>query len=89
MALPVVKLPTAILDIYGTKVEVRGLSRSETLRLKDLAIEDADNLILSLGVGVTEEEAREWRETTSNEIVSILSDKIIELSGLLESSQGK
>ena len=89
MGLPVVALPTDTVLIGDDKVEIRGLSRAETLRLSGLEIDDADNLVLSIGAGVSEDEARAWRNTTSNEVVRKLVDRIVELSGLTEDSQGK
>lgn len=86
MALPVVALPKATVDVDGTPVEVRSLSRSEALKLNTQfsteTVDDAEIFVIVCGTGVSEEEAREWREQTDPTTAGLVIDKIIELSGI-------
>lgn len=90
MSLPVVALPTDVVAVAGAEVKVRGLSRAEALKIHtafagDLA--SAETFILACGVGVTEDEAADWRDNTPPEPVGVVVDRIIELSGLAEGAQ--
>jgi len=89
VSLPVVPLPTDIVSVGGAEVKVRGLSRSETIRLQDFAgnMDGAENHVLACGVGVTEDEAAEWRANTPPDVARIVLDRICELSGLDEGAQ--
>lgn len=84
MSLPKVELPTGEVDIQGTKVPVRGLSRVEVLEMgqHEDDIGKAEAIALMYGAGVTLEEAQSWRENTPADQVGIVLDKIVELSGL-------
>jgi hypothetical protein len=83
MVLPSVPLRTATVDVEGTKVEVRGLSRSEAVDLQKFVpdVDKIDTWVLACGTGVSVEEADEWRKQTPSDTVSLLVDRIGELSG--------
>lgn len=89
MALPLVALPTDIVVVADEKVEVRGLSRAEALKLQtfDGDLDAAENHILACGTGVTLEEAAEWRAAVAPDVAGALVDRICELSGLVEGAQ--
>lgn len=85
--LPTKALPTSTVTIEGTAVEVRGLSRSEALKLSTqftTDIDGAESFIVACGTGVTPEEAQEWRNTTDPETAGLIIDEVILLSGLSE-----
>lgn len=100
--LPIRALPTATVDIDGTAVEVRGLSRSEAMHfttaftpgeMPDVSLDDragrAEVYLLMKGVGVDEDEAIAWREQTEVDVSDLVIDKILELSGLTQKADGK
>lgn len=86
--LPVKAMPTATVDIDGTAIEVRGLSRAEALKLNtsysEATADEAEVFVLSHGASVDEDEAREWLQTTDTTTAGLLIDKIIELSGIID-----
>ena len=90
--LPVRALPTDTVDVDGTPVEVRALSRSEVLQFSNIAEggdkDAADNFILEHGASVTAEEARSWRESVDAITGALVIDKILELSGLAVRVEG-
>lgn len=89
MSLPSVPLPRDEVVVGGEKVLVRGLSRSEVLRIAAFQgdPDKAENFIVSCGVGVSLEEAQAWRDSIPPETASPLVDRICELSGLVEGAQ--
>lgn len=91
MALPIKALPTATVVVEGTNVDVRGLSRSEALKLSTnftaATAEDAEIFIVVCGTGVSEDEAREWLGSTDATTAGIVIDKIVELSGLSDTGK--
>jgi hypothetical protein len=85
MALPVVSLPRDTVEVHGEKVEVRGLSRAEAFKLTQAFPgnpDAAEAFLIACGAGVTEDEARAWREATDPTSVGKVVDRIVELSGL-------
>jgi hypothetical protein len=97
MTLPVKALPSETLDIEGQKVLVRGLSRTEAMHfttgfteeaMPGVLVEERANAaevyLLVKGVGVTEAEAEEWRNTTDLETVGFIVEKVVELSALID-----
>lgn len=84
MGLPKIALPKDEVDLDGTKVPVRGLSRAEVLEMGTYGedISKAETIALMYGCGVTEEEAQQWREDTPADAVGLVLDRIVELSGL-------
>lgn len=84
MALPKIEMPKDEVDVQGTKVPVRGLSRAEVLEMHgcDGDLNKAEVVALVHGAGVTQEEAQDWRENTPADLVGLVLDRIVELSGL-------
>ncbi len=89
--LPVVKRRTKLITLgKGQTVEIRGLSRAEarhlTTAFKDGTetgdVDGAEIWLLVTVLGVTETEARLWREETDADIVGLVIDGIVSLSGL-------
>lgn len=83
--LPSIPLPKNSVEIAGKTIEFRSLSRTETLKLTTQFKEDADGaeiFLLMCGVGVTEDEAKSWRDETDPFSAGKLIDGIIILSGL-------
>lgn len=92
-ALPAVPLPRKTVDVAGSSVEIRSLSRTEALHVtsdfKGAAGSGADAdaaeiFVLSRGVGVTEEEAKRWRDETDPIEAGKVIDGILILSGIAE-----
>lgn len=75
----------------GGTVNVRGLSRAEVVALQALPTRDAlENATVAAGMvepALTVEEATAWRAVADNETVRVVSDRILELSGLVEGAQ--
>ncbi len=86
MALPVIPLPSSSVEVNGTEVRFRSLSRSEALELKELRgdLAAAEVLIISKATGSTEEEAQTFREGTPTMEAGKLIDAILVFSGLAE-----
>lgn len=82
-------LETSFVMLDDDKVEIRRLSRAETIRLSAFSgnVDAAENFVLACGAGVTEDEARAWREKVSPEDAAVVVDAICELSGLVEGAQ--
>lgn len=89
MNLPSAPLPTDVVVVAGAEVKVRGLSRAEAIRLRDIGgdMDLAENHILACGAGVSEEEAADWRDAVLPEVAGAVIDRICELSGLVEGAQ--
>lgn len=86
MGLPSIPLPKDIVEVGGDKVEVRGLSRAEVIKLQTFNgdMDAVENFVLSCGTGVSEDEAKEWRGAVPADEAGNLIDRIVELSGLTE-----
>jgi len=84
-----VPLPTDVVCVAGAEIKVRGLSRAEALKIQTFTgdLDGAENHIVACGVGVTEEEAAEWRAATPPDVAGAVVDRICELSGLVEGAQ--
>lgn len=90
MALPVVPIPTATIELAGTPVTYRSLSRAEALRMATdyrADPEGAQVFLLARGAGVTEDEARAWLDSTDPATAGKLVDAIIILTGLATPDQ--
>jgi len=89
VTLPDLPLPTSTVAVGDAKVEIRGLSRAEALRLPTFEgdLETTENFILACGAEVTEDEARTWRNSVSPDDAGTVIDAICELSGLVEGAQ--
>jgi hypothetical protein len=91
--LPVVPLATAEVDVAGTTITVRRLSRSEVLKVhteygKDTA-DAAEAFIVSCGVGCSPEEARAWLDSTDHETAGVVIEKILSLSNMIPDPVGQ
>lgn len=84
MALPVPGLASGTVDIDGTAVPIRSLSRDEVVALSALREDTAaaEVLILSRACSITEDEARDWRMKVDAETAGLLLSEIAALSGL-------
>lgn len=87
MSLPRVVLATAEVTIGDDTVVVRSLSRSEAVRLTNDFAGDpdrAEDFVLACGVGVSQDEARAWREAAPVDDGGALVEAILQVSGLTE-----
>lgn len=91
--LPAIPLPRKTVEVGGVPVEFRSLSRTEALYVtsefkgeagsgKDA--DAAEIYVLSRGTGVTEEEAKRWRDETDPVEAGKVIDGILILSGIAE-----
>jgi hypothetical protein len=89
VALPIIPLPASVVDVNGTPVAFRSLSRSEALALQDFRGREgeAEVYILVKATGCTEEEAQAWRESTLTMEAGKLIDAILVFSGLAEGDE--
>lgn len=84
--LPKVPLTSEMVDVAGTKIEVRSLSRAEQLKLADTNgdIDAAEVKMIAMTTGFSEDEVRVWREETPGSVVGNLIDEIVRISGMLD-----
>jgi hypothetical protein len=84
MSLPSVPLPTATVDVAGTQVAIRGLSRSEACHLGTLTddIDTAETYLIACATGLDESEVQTWRANTPANVADELVSAIADLSGL-------
>jgi hypothetical protein len=84
MALPVPGLASGTVEIDGTAVPIRSLSRDEVVALAALREDtaEAEVFILSRSCAITEDEAREWRTKVDAATAGDLLAEIAALSGL-------
>ena len=89
MGLPVVALPHATVEVGGQEVKVRGLARAEAMQLARYQGDPdaAEDYVLSCGVDVPVEEVHAWRLSTPSDVVDVLLDTVLELSGLTGAAQ--
>jgi hypothetical protein len=87
--LPSIPLPADTVEIDGNTIDIKSLSRSAVLQLAKFqgadGVNDADALedfILAHGVGISLEDAHEWRSNTDPQIAGQVVEAILELSGL-------
>lgn len=90
--LPQVPLHSEMVDVAGTKIEARSLSRAEQLRLGRMTddpdgVEQAEVSLIAWSTGFSEDEVRAWREETPGGVVGVLVDEIVRLSGMGEGAQ--
>jgi len=86
MALPIIPLPSSSVEVNGTAVTFRSLSRAEALSLQDYRgrEDEAEALILQWATGCTADEAQAFRDSTMTEEAGKLIDAILIFSGLAE-----
>lgn len=84
MALPDVPLPTGTVEIAGTAVPIKSLSRTAVVSLSDLDGDSraAEVLIVSKGTGVTDDEARAWLDSVDADTAGTLLEAVAVLSGI-------
>lgn len=84
MALPVLALDRSTVDLGGSPVEFRSLSRSEVVALAGFASDTnaAEVFMLSRACGISEDEASVWRDSVSATAAGVLLSAIATLSGL-------
>lgn len=89
MNLPAIPLPRDVVNVAGVEVKVRGLSRSEVLRLSKFQgdADAAENFMLTCGLDCDEGQVRVWRESIPATAGDELVERIAELSGLIEGAQ--
>ena len=82
--LPIVPLDRDTIEIGGTKVEYRSLSRDEVGQLSGFGEDTAaaEVFALSRATGVTDDEAREWRKQVGSKVVADLLTAIALISGI-------
>lgn len=83
--LPVIGLPTSTEEVGGMTVTFRSLSRSEALKFTTEfrgKADEAETYLLACGMGISLEEAQQWRETTPPAEAGKVIDGIVYLSGL-------
>lgn len=91
-ALPTIALPTNSVEVGGQPVKFRSLSRKEAMHLTQDFRDNPDAaevFILAAGVGVTEAEAEEWRNSTDPIEAGKVIDGILILSGLADGQDPK
>jgi hypothetical protein len=83
MSLPT-KLSTDTVELHGTDIAIRSLSRAEAIRLGEFRddVAAAEVFILTCGTGVSEDEARAFREGNGVDDAGKLVDAILILSRL-------
>lgn len=86
MGLPQVPLHSEMVDVAGTKIEVRSLSRAQQVALTKLSddLDAAETAMLAMATGFPEAEVRTWREQTPGDVVGGLVDEVARISGLSE-----
>jgi hypothetical protein len=92
MPLPEIPLPSDTVEVGGTPVRFRSLSRREAMRLVTEFQHDpdaAETFVVACGCGVTTEEAEAWREATDPAEAGKLVDGIILLTGLASDAEGR
>ena len=86
MALPIVPLASATVEIGGVDVQYHAMSRAQALQLQAFQglPAEAEVHILMSGTGCTDEEACAFREATDTATAGSLIDAILIISGLTE-----
>lgn len=84
------RLPEDDVEVPGVcTFRVRGLSRAEALAANELDAEAREVFWLSRGIvdpAMTDDEIRQWRDATTFAEVELVSNRIVELSGMGENS---
>ena len=82
--LPKIPLHSEMVDVAGTKIEVRSLSRAEQLKLTKYEhdLDAAETVMIAMTTGFPEDEVRTWREETPGDVVNDLIEHIARISGM-------
>lgn len=90
MGLPKVQLKTETLTLPdGQTLELKALSRAEVVEMLGKSGVEAEQYAISASTGEPFEEVVAWHKETPNDVVTLITDKIAEISFLLEDSQKK
>jgi len=87
--LPKIPQRSELVNVGGTELAVRSLTRAEQVGLTALAddLDGAEVRMIALTLGFSEDEVRVWREDTPGDVVGKLVDDIARISGLQEGAQ--
>jgi hypothetical protein len=88
MTLPKVPLATGTVNVGGTEVPIRALSRLEVLRVATMDNPEAEPYILSCAAGVSLEEATEWLGSVDAEVGNKVAAAILDLSATTDPRVG-
>lgn len=88
--LPRPTLPTGTIVLAGTSVDYRSLSRHQAITLNTFKgdPDGAEDYIVACGLGVSIQEAHDWRDNVSLETAGPLIDAILDISGLTDQGDG-
>jgi hypothetical protein len=89
MALPKINVPRDTITVDDQELEVRGLTRAETLVLNSVIEREpleADYHVLAMGTGTPLAEAKEWLDNAPLSTSGPIIKRILELSGIAEES---
>lgn len=80
--LPKVPFHSEMVDVAGTTIEVRSLSRAEQLQLTKYEgdLDAAETAMIAMTTGFPDDEVRTWREETPGDVVGELIDAIARIS---------
>jgi hypothetical protein len=86
MSLPVIPLPSSSVEVNGTPVSFRSLSRSEAIVLQGMRgdLDEQDAFVIMCGTDSTREDVDAFRSATAPMEAGRLTDAILVLSGLAE-----
>jgi hypothetical protein len=84
MPLPNVPARTGTVNIAGTDVTIRALSRLEVLKVGGMENIEAEPFVLAAATGVTLEEATAWLSTVDAETGGKVALAILELSAAVD-----
>lgn len=86
MALPIIPLPSSTVEVNGTEVHFRSLSRSEAMKLRDMRgrEDEAEVMVIAWATDCTEDEAKAFLDGTQTVEAGKLTDAILIFSGLAE-----
>lgn len=89
MTLPEVPpLPTGTVNVAGTDIPIRALSRLEVVRISDMENVEAEPFVLSCAAGVTLAEATKWLGSVSAEVGNQVAAAILRLSAVADPQAG-
>lgn len=85
MPLPLLPLPTTTVDIAGTPITIRSLSRGERLALVDLELDSRglEAHLVGLATDTPAEEAKAWLAGVQSEAADALIVAVMEWSGMI------
>ena len=89
MPLPIIPLPSSTVEVNGSPVTFRSLSRSEALKLRGMQgrEDEAEVMIVAWACDTSEDDARLFLSSTTVEEAGKLSDAILIFSGLADADE--